>query len=107
MQSTSGQNTMTIELKTTATKPELLSGKTFTDTALTDYISSGSLRMGDLTSYDTLVGSISFSLENFKHTMTTKGLKFVDGAGNIYQIKDGSYNVTFKPGTINSGGGIW
>ncbi|MBQ5353766.1 MAG: hypothetical protein IIU64_05035 [Alistipes sp.] len=107
MQSTSGQKTMTIELKTTATKPELLTGKTFTDTAITDCISSGSIPKDELISYDKLVGSISFSLENFKHTMTTKGLKFVDVAGNIYQIKDGSYNVTFKPGTINSGGGGW
>lgn len=107
IQSTSGQKTMTIELKTTATKPELLTGKTFTDTAITDCISSGSIPKDELISYDKLVGSISFSLENFKHTMTTKGLKFVDGAGNIYQIKDGSYNVTFKPGTINSGGGGW
>lgn len=107
MQSTSGQKTMTIELKTTATKPELLSGKTFTDTAITDCISSGSIPKDELISYDKLVGSISFSLENFKYTMTTKGLKFVDGAGNIYQIPDGGYNVTFKPGTINSGGGGW
>ncbi|MBQ6583792.1 MAG: hypothetical protein IIX42_01405 [Alistipes sp.] len=105
MQSTSGQKTMTIELKTTATKPELLSGKTFTDTAITDCISSGSIPRDEVSSYDKLVGSISFSLENFKHTMTTKGLKFVDVAGNIYQIKDGSYNVNFKPGTINSGAG--
>ena len=105
MQSTSGQKTMTIELKTTATKPELLTGKTFTDTAITDCISSGSIPRDEVSSYDKLVGSISFSLENFKHTMTTKGLKFVDVAGNIYQIKDGSYNVNFKPGTINSGAG--
>ena len=107
MQSTSGQNTMTIELKTTAKTPNELKDKTFTDTAITDCISSGSIPKDELISYDKLVGSISFSLENFKHTMTTKGLKFVDGAGNIYQIKDGSYNVTFKPGTINSGGGGW
>ena len=39
--------------------------------------------------------------------MTTKGLKFIDGAGNIYQIPDGGYSVSLKQGTINSGGGGW
>lgn len=107
MQSTSGQNTMTIELKTTAKTPNELKDKTFTDTALTDYISSGSLRMGDLTSYDTLVGSITFTAKGLNYTMTTKGLKFIDGAGNIYQIPDGGYSVSLKQGTINSGGGGW
>lgn len=107
MQSTSGQNTMTIELKTTAKTPNELKDKTFTDTALTDYISSGSLQMGDITSYDTLVGSITFTAKGLNYTMTTKGLKFVDGAGNIYQIPDGGYSVSLKQGTINSGGGIW
>lgn len=107
MQSTSGQNTMTIELKTTAKTPNELKDKTFTDTALNDYISSGSLRMGDLTSYDTLVGSIIFAVEGLNYTMTTKGLKFIDYTGNIYQIPDGGYSVSLKQGTINSGGGIW
>lgn len=107
MQSTSGQNTMTIELKTTAKTPNELKDKTFTDTALTDYISSGSLRMGDLTSYDTLAGSITFTVKGLNYTMTTKGLKFIDGAGNIYQIPDGGYSVSLKQGTINSGGGGW
>ena len=109
MQSTSGQNTMTIELKTTATTPNEIAGKTFTDTGLTEYIGEGSsLRMGDIASYDKLVGSLTITRSGLRYAITTKGLKFVDGAGNIYQITDGSYDLTsFNQGTISTGGGIW
>ncbi|MBR2116440.1 MAG: hypothetical protein IJ942_05430 [Alistipes sp.] len=109
MQSTSGQNTMTIELKTTATTANEIAGKTFTDKGLTEYIGEGSsLRMGDITSYDKLVGSLTITRSGLRYAITTKDLKFVDGAGNIYQITDGSYDLTsFDPGKISTGGGIW
>ena len=109
MQSTSGQNTMTIELKTTATTANEIAGKTFTDTGLTEYIGEGSsLRMGDIASYDKLVGSLTITRSGLRYAITTKDLKFVDGAGNIYQITDGSYDLTsFDPGKISTGGGIW
>lgn len=109
MQSTSGQNTMTIELKTTATTANEIAGKTFTDKGLTEYIGEGSsLRMGDIASYDKLVGSLTITRSGLRYAITTKDLKFVDGAGNIYQITDGSYDLTsFDPGKISTGGGIW
>ena len=109
MQSTSGQNTMTIKLKTTATTANEIAGKTFTDTGLTEYIGEGSsLRMGDIASYDKLVGSLTITRSGLRYAITTKDLKFVDGAGNIYQITDGSYDLTsFDPGKISTGGGIW
>ena len=89
-----------------------LYGNEFSTTSTTNKITSGSLYLAEGTGveYPYINGAVTITKGALKSTITFNNMKFIDGAGNIYNIVNpdsGSTSLPLKQGTIQDVGGGW
>lgn len=90
-----------------------LYGNEFSTSSTTNKITSGSLYLAEGTGveYPYINGAVTIAQGTLiKSIITFNNMKFIDGAGNIYNIVNpdsGSTSLPLKKGTIQDVGGVW